>query len=97
MDKKKIKIAVPASGEEICREVIIHPGNTVRDLKRQFPEFNDYAIFKGWDSLPFKEDVNIYEKVKPNSQLYAASYQDVGIGPAGKKISHKRRDNLWDY
>jgi hypothetical protein len=85
MDEKKIKIAVPASGEDCCREVILHPGYTVRDLKRQFPEFDDYSIFKGWDSLPFKEDINIYEKVKPNSQLYAASYQDVGFNLAAKK------------
>ena len=82
MSQKKVKIAVPASGEDCCREVILHPGNTVRDLKNQFPELDDYAIFKGWDSLPFKEDVNIYEKVNSNSQLYAASYQDVGINPA---------------
>jgi len=86
MSQKKVKIAVPASGEDYCREIILHPGNTVRDLKIQFPEFDDYAIFKGWDSLPFKEDVNIYEKVNSNSQLYAASYQDVGGVPAAEKL-----------
>ena len=75
---KKIKIAVPAAGEEVCRELVIHPGVTVREIKRQFPELEDYAIFKGWDCLPFKEDIDLFDKVRPSSQLYAAAYQDVG-------------------
>ncbi len=79
MENKLVKLAVPGAGEEVCREVIIYPGTTVRKLKAQNPEFNDCAIFKEWDSLPFKEDVDLYGKVQPGSQLYAASYQDVGV------------------
>ena len=79
MENKMVKLAVPAAGEGVCREVVIYPGSTVRALKTQNPEFEDCAIFKEWDSLPFKEDVDLYEKVRSGSQLYAASYQDVGV------------------
>jgi hypothetical protein len=77
-ESKKILVAVPASGESNCRELVVHPGYTVRDLKRQFPELQDFAVFKDWDSLPFKENIDIYDKVGNGSRLYAASYQDVG-------------------
>ena len=75
---KKVLVAVPASGESVCKELVIHPGYTVRDLKQQLPELEDFAVFKDWDSLPFKENIDLYEKVRDGSRLYAASYQDVG-------------------
>jgi hypothetical protein len=77
-ENKKVLVAVPASGEGVCREIIIHPGCTVRELKQQLPELEDFAVFKDWDSLPFKENIDLYEKVRDGSKLYAASYQDVG-------------------
>lgn len=77
-ENKKVLVAVPASGENVCRELTIHPGYTVRDLKQQLPELVEFAIFKDWDSLPFKENIDIYDKVGNGSRLYAASYQDVG-------------------
>ncbi|MEA3357807.1 MAG: hypothetical protein U9R17_00100 [Thermodesulfobacteriota bacterium] len=80
MEGKRINIAVPASGQDACRELIVYPNCTVKEIKRQFPIYEDYAIFKGWDSLPFKESVDIYDKVQPGDQLYAASYQEVGTG-----------------
>lgn len=85
-EKKKVLMAVPASGEDVCKELVIHPGYTVRHLKEQLPELEDFAVFKDWDSLPFKENIDLYDRVKDGSRLYAASYQDVG------GLDRKRRE-----
>ena len=78
VESKKIQLAVPAAGEGACREMEIFPGTTVRSMKQHCPKLKGHSVFKDWDSLPFKEDVDLFEKVNNGSQLYIASYQDVG-------------------
>jgi hypothetical protein len=75
---KRIYVIVPGAGVNSVTEVELQPGFTVQTIKTRLPYLAGFDFFKSHDSLRLREDVDLYEKLLPESRLYVASHQDVG-------------------
>ena len=75
---KVITVAMPGADGDAFFPLEVFPGDTPRDIKRQYPQLRDHSFFRHYDSLPYKEDTKIYTSVRDGDQIFATSYQDVG-------------------
>jgi hypothetical protein len=75
---KTLKVTFPGAADEYFL-VVVTPGDTVRDLKNRHEELRDMCLFRSHNSLPMKETIELHPTVRDGDNLYAASYQDVGL------------------
>jgi hypothetical protein len=78
MEAKQIKVIIPGAEEEKHLDVVVMPGETVRNIKEQVPQIREMSLFRSHNSLPCKESVDLYPSLQDRDRLFAASYQDVG-------------------
>ena len=79
-EAKNIKVVIPAADREHGLDVRILPGATVRTIKSQVPALREMCLFRSHNSLPCREQVDLYASTRDGDIFYAATYQDVGMG-----------------
>lgn len=73
---KRITIVAAESG--MHHDLIIQPGTTAADIRRQTGMDDQRVITKARGHEPFGEDENVYEQVPDGAKLYATTPVEVG-------------------
>lgn len=76
---KNVLVAVPGAADDACYNLMVYPGYTVKDLKKQLPQLSQSSFFRSHNSLPCKETIDLYPSVRDGDMIFAAAYQDVGF------------------